>query len=180
MAHICDLRLCCCSSEAMLSYLADAVRANGGGCAGNGGRGGVLGECALLVRTRRSAALPCRHGEDAAPYRVRGRAVCPHSAVNAQVECSATVARRGRLTLPCGHAERGALGECTLLVMARRGVSLPWRRLSIIVNKNASNEQNADKIVTVLNKFSYYAKGREAAEEAQKAIAERAKVMVDG
>ena len=50
----------------------------------------------------------------------------------------------------------------------------------IIVNKNASNEQNADKIVTVLNKFSYYAKGREAAEEAQKAIAERAKAKADG
>lgn len=88
--------------------------------------------------------------------------------------------RAGRVTLPCGYAERGALGECTLLVMARRSASLPWRRLSIIVNKNASNEQNADKIVTVLNKFSYYAKGYEAAEEAQKAIAERAKVKADG
>jgi hypothetical protein len=50
----------------------------------------------------------------------------------------------------------------------------------IIVNKNASNEQNADKIVTVLNKFSYNAKGSEAAEEAQKAIAERAKVKAEG
>lgn len=74
----------------------------------------------------------------------------------------------------------GALGECALLVLARRSASLPWRRLSIIVNKNDLNEQNADKIITVLNKFSYYAKGREAAEEAHKAIAERAKVKVDG
>lgn len=63
---------------------------------------------------------------------------------------------------------------------SRRSAYLQWWRLSIIVNKNDLNEQNADKIVTVLNKFSYYAKGREAAEEAQKAIAERAKVKVDG
>lgn len=65
-------------------------------------------------------------------------------------------------------------------VWSHRNAYLSWWRLSIIVNNNASNEQNADKIVTVLNKFSYYAKGREAAEEAQKAIAERAKVKVDG
>lgn len=72
----------------------------------------------------------------------------------------------------------GAFHDPTL--WSRLSVYLQWWRLSIIVNKNASNEQNADKIITVLNKFSYYAKGREAAEEAQKAIAERAKVKVDG
>lgn len=71
----------------------------------------------------------------------------------------------------------GAFHDPTLWL--RRSAYLQWWRLSIIVNKNASNEQNADKIVTVLNKFSYYAKGREAAEEAQKAIAERAKVKAD-
>lgn len=49
----------------------------------------------------------------------------------------------------------GALAECVLLVLARRSASLPWWRLSIIVNKNALNEQNADKIVTVLNKSAY-------------------------
>lgn len=72
----------------------------------------------------------------------------------------------------------GAFHDPTL--WSRRSAYLPWQWLSIIVNKNALNEQNADKIVTALNKFSYYAKGREASEEAQKAIAERAKVKVDG
>ena len=40
--------------------------------------------------------------------------------------------------------------------MRRSGsVSLPWRRLSIIVNKNASNEANGVKIVNVLNKITF-------------------------
>lgn len=135
----------------------------------------VRSEINVCIECRR-ASLPWRRGEDAAPYRVRGGAVCPHTAVNALAARSSAAIRQGRLAPPCGHAERGALGECTLLVRARRSASLPWWRLSIIVNKNASNEQNADKIVTVLNKFSYYAKGRKAAEDAKKAIAERAKV----
>lgn len=170
----------------------------GDNCAGRGGRGGMLGARALpcCVVGWPVLRLSWRSWGDSPTQRYdfgdakRGRAeVCPHSAVNEQAECSTTArsasgpyhvaARRGRLALPCGYAERGALGECTL-VLARRSASLPWWRLSIIVNKNASNEQNDDKIVTVLNKFSYYAKGREAAEEAQKAIAERAKVKVDG
>lgn len=77
-------------------------------------------------------------------------------------------------------AKQSLLGAFhTPTLWSRRSAYLQWRCLSIIVNKNALNAQNVDKIVTVLNKFSYYAKGREAAEEAQKAIAERAKVKAD-
>lgn len=184
------LRLC--SSARGILHLTDVVQLSVGGCAGCRRRGGGFGErtlqyCvvgwAVLRPSWRSQRYDCGDAK-------RGRAVCPHIAVNAQAARSTVVARRGRLALPCGHAGRvtlpcgyagrGALGECALLVLARRSASLSWRCLSIIINKNALNEQNADKIVTVLNKFSYYAKGREAAEEAQKAIAERAKVKVDG
>lgn len=126
-----------CKPQIGMPHIAEVLLASGGICARRGGRDGAFDERAIPVR---------------------GRAVCPHSAVNAQVECSTMVARRGRLALPCGCAGRGALGECTL-VLARRSASLPWRRLSIIVNKNASNEQNADKIVTVLNKFFIMQKG---------------------
>ena len=48
----------------------------------------------------------------------------------------------------------GALGECTLLVLARRSASLPWWRLSISVNSDVSNEANDVKIFNAVNKIT--------------------------
>ena len=48
----------------------------------------------------------------------------------------------------------GALGECTLLVLARRSASLPWRCLSISVDSDVQNEVFDVKIVNTVNKIT--------------------------
>ena len=48
----------------------------------------------------------------------------------------------------------GALGECALLVLARRSASLPWRCLSISVDSDVSNEVFDVKIVNTVNKIT--------------------------
>lgn len=53
------------------------------------------------------------------------------------------------------HRWLTAGSECALSVRTRWSAYLSWRRLSIIVNKNASNDHNADKIVTALKKMAY-------------------------
>ena len=87
------------------------------------------------VRTRRSMSLPWQRVEDNAPYRrydcwdaKRGRAVCPHTAVN-------------------GRDARSPSMDVT-------SASLPWRCLSISINTDVSNEANDVNIVNVLNKIT--------------------------
>ena len=96
--------------QRIMQCFVDGVRVCCGGCEGHGWRGGALGERALPMRAHRSASLPWRCAEDNSPYlrhdcgeAKRGRAVCPHTAVNALVARSTAAARQGRLALPCGH-----------------------------------------------------------------------------
>lgn len=167
-----------CGYVIWMSHLVDGWWMIDSGHARSDGR--VRRTYAHTVRTYGSGFFLRLCIKDAAPYRVRGRAVCPHAAVSGLAARSTAAARTlarasaprtafgwgirgrlalscghaGRVTLPCGYAGRGALGECTLLVLARRSASLPWRCLSISVDSDVSNEVFDVKIVNTVNKIT--------------------------